>query len=116
MLKNYFITALRNFRREKISSSVSIAGLAIGMACCMLIIVYIKDELSYDKYNANIKNIYRINWSRNNDGELSTDATRPVPLGPAISAQVPAIEHMARIYSRSGEMRSDSNLSVGKRF
>ncbi|HYV55424.1 MAG TPA: ABC transporter permease, partial [Chitinophagaceae bacterium] len=60
MIKNYFKTALRNLLRNKIYSFINVAGLSIGLACAMLIILYVKDEVSYDRFHANGKNIYRV--------------------------------------------------------
>jgi putative ABC transport system permease protein len=61
MLKNYFKTAFRNLLRNKFYSLINIVGLAIGLATCFLIILYVLDELSYDKYNVNASRIYRVN-------------------------------------------------------
>ena len=61
MFKNYFIIALRNLRKQKGYSIINIFGLAIGLATCLLITLYVTDELSYDRYVANANRIYRIN-------------------------------------------------------
>ena len=53
MIKNYFKTAFRNLVKNKFYSSINIIGLAAGLATCMLILLYVLDELSYDKYNKN---------------------------------------------------------------
>src|SRR3954470_13077824 len=60
MFKNYFTVALRNLLRNKIYAFINIAGLSIGLACAMLIILYVKDEVSYDRFHANVNQIYRI--------------------------------------------------------
>ena len=60
MFKNYFIIALRNLSRNKIYAFINIAGLSIGLACSMLIILYVKDEVSYDRFHAGVSQIYRI--------------------------------------------------------
>jgi putative ABC transport system permease protein len=61
MLKNYFKITLRNIKRNKAFSFINIAGLAIGMACCILIVNYILFESSYDRFHKNAYNIYRVN-------------------------------------------------------
>jgi len=61
MLRNYFKIAIRNIKRHKGYSFINIAGLAIGMACCILILMYVTDELSYDKFHEKSNRIYRIN-------------------------------------------------------
>ena len=60
MFNNYFKIALRNLQRNKIYSFINIAGLSIGLACAMLILLYVKDEVSYDRFHKNVNNIYRI--------------------------------------------------------
>ena len=60
MFKNYFKIALRNLARNKIYSFINIAGLSIGLACAMLIILYVKDEVSLRRFHKNVNNIYRI--------------------------------------------------------
>ncbi|WP_134091598.1 ABC transporter permease [Olivibacter sp. XZL3] len=60
MLKNYFTIAWRNLWRNKGYATINIAGLSIGMACCLLITLYILDELSYDQYHVNKNRIYRV--------------------------------------------------------
>ena len=60
MFKNYLTIALRNLSRNKVYSFINIAGLSIGLACAMLIILYVKDEVSYDRFHKNVSNIYRI--------------------------------------------------------
>ena len=60
MLQNYLKIALRNLFHNKVFSFINIAGLSIGLACCMLIVLYTKDEVSYDRFHKNVNNIYRI--------------------------------------------------------
>ncbi|MBE0664295.1 MAG: ABC transporter permease, partial [Candidatus Aminicenantes bacterium] len=60
MLKNYFKSAFRNLVKNKSYAFISIFGLAIGMAVCILLLLYVKHELSYDRFNKNAANIYRL--------------------------------------------------------
>ncbi len=60
MLKNYFKITLRNISRNKLYSGLNIVGLAIGLACCILILLYVHDELSYDRFHDNADSIYRV--------------------------------------------------------
>ena len=60
MIRNYFLIALRNFRNNKLFSFINIFGLAVGLTCCLLIALYIRHELSYDKYHVNINNLYQL--------------------------------------------------------
>ncbi len=60
MYNNYFLTAFRNLKKYKGFSIINISGLAIGMACCILIAFFVFDELSFDKFNAKSERIYRV--------------------------------------------------------
>ncbi|MCJ7581336.1 MAG: ABC transporter permease [Candidatus Aminicenantes bacterium] len=95
MFKNYLKTAFRNTTRHKGYSFINLAGLAIGMACTLLILLWVKDELSYDKFHENRDNIYRIMSYGTKYMIEGTDGT-PAPLGPAIKDEVPGIENYAR--------------------
>ncbi len=60
MFKNYFVTTLRNFRRNKMNTFINVAGLALSMACCIAIYVFVEDEYTYDSYHSQADHIYRI--------------------------------------------------------
>jgi len=60
MFKNYLLVALRNMRRFKGYSFINIFGLAIGLCCAILILLWVQDKLSYDKFHKNAKNLYRV--------------------------------------------------------
>ena len=60
MIKNYLTVAIRNIARNKTFSAINILGLAIGMACCILILLYVQDELSYDQHHEHAHRIYRL--------------------------------------------------------
>ncbi|MFX9552076.1 ABC transporter permease, partial [Acinetobacter baumannii] len=84
MIKNYLRSAIRNITRHKFISFINIFGLTIGLTCCILILLYIVNELSYDRFNTNAKNIYRVTRSFNTaDGvvTLHLGAVAP-PFGP----------------------------------
>ena len=95
MLKNYLKIALRNIRRHKGYSFINIAGLAIGMACCILILLWVQDELSYDRFHENGKDIYRIMSYGTRYMIEGIDGT-PAPLAPAVKEEVPGIVNYAR--------------------
>jgi len=111
MFKNYFKTAFRNLWKEKVSTVINLAGLATGMACCMLIVVYIKDELDFNTFNTNLPNIYNLNWITKNAGQTTVEATTPIVLSPVISPKIAGIQYAARMYQRSGEMQATSNVN-----
>lgn len=60
MISNYLKTAVRSFKNNKGVSAINIIGLSAGIAACILIMIYVMDELNYDRYNVNAKRIYRI--------------------------------------------------------
>src|SRR4051812_8139539 len=103
MLLSYFKIALRNLWRHKVYSSINVLGLAIGMACCTLILLYVNDELSYDRYHADADRIYRVVKDFvNDDGTRLPDATTPPALAPAIQREIPEIAHTVRIFPSWG--------------
>ena len=85
MFANYLKLAFRNLWRRKFFSAINILGLAIGLACCLLIYFYITDELSYDKFHEAHDSIYRVNWDfkwNNNEG---IGSGTPPPLAKKLS-------------------------------
>jgi putative ABC transport system permease protein len=103
MFRNYLKIALRNLRRFRAYSLINITGLVIGMACFLLIFLYVQDELSYDRYHKNSKQIYRITTEVNIAGKSMNIATTPAPLGPTLINEFPEILNAVRFLSlRSG--------------
>ncbi|GAA3992075.1 ABC transporter permease [Mucilaginibacter dorajii] len=101
MIRNYLRSALRNITRHKFISFINIFGLTIGLTCCLLIVVYVVNELSYDKFNANADDIYRVTRSFNTaDGidNLHLGAVAP-PFGPLLKNEFPDIKKVTRILS-----------------
>lgn len=104
MIKNYLTVAFRNVLKNKMFSLINIMGLAIGMACSILILLWVMNELSYDKFHEKKDNIYRVLFERiNDDGSLSMRRNLPFLLGDAIKAEIPEIKEIAR-YSRGNRV------------
>ncbi|ASU33981.1 ABC transporter permease [Mucilaginibacter xinganensis] len=97
MFKNNFKIAFRNLWRNKSFSAINIFGLAIGLAVCLLITLFVVDELSYDKYNLNADRIYRVNADFKVNGSLFYDRTSPAPMAAIMVKEYPNIERAARI-------------------
>ena len=95
MFKNYLKTTFRNATRHRGYSFINLAGLAIGMACTLLILLWVKDELSYDRFHENGKDIYRIMSYGTKYMTEGFDGT-PAPLAPVIKEEVPGIQNYAR--------------------
>lgn len=99
MIKNYLKIAWRNLSRYKFISFINIFGLTVGLACCLLITTYILNELSYDRYNQNADNIYRVTRDFNNDNgvvSLRLSAISP-PFGYYLPNDFPEIQKMTRL-------------------
>jgi putative ABC transport system permease protein len=109
MFKNYFIVALRNLLRNKIYAFINIAGLSIGLACAMLIILYVKDEVSYDRFHANVSNIYRITTQGidKNGGKGRKDPNTGYLQGPRFAQNIPEIKSFVRVQS------GNENIKLG---
>ena len=80
MYKNYLKVALRNLWRNRTFSFINITGLAAGLAVCLLIALYVFDELNYDKYNKNADRIYRLDADISFNGTSFIASTSPRPL------------------------------------
>ncbi|HYK47547.1 MAG TPA: ABC transporter permease [Parafilimonas sp.] len=99
MLKNYFTIAIRNLWKNKVLSFINIFGLAAGMACSLLIFLFVTDELSYDRFNKDADRVYRVVKDFvNDDGSKLPDATTPPAIAPAIQKEIPGIEHVTRVF------------------
>ena len=100
MLKSYIITAIRNIKRQKLSSIINIFGLALGIASFLLIFLYIKSELQYDKHWKDSDKIYRISESVDYGKRAADYALSPFPLAPSLQDYFPEVNLATRI-SRS---------------
>src|ERR1017187_434035 len=99
MIKNYFKIAWRNLVKYKFISFINLFGLTVGLTCCLLITTYILNELSYDRYNKNAKNIYRVTRTFNNEeGVVSLYlSTVSPPFGYYFPTEFPEIQKMTRL-------------------
>ncbi|MBN1224254.1 MAG: ABC transporter permease, partial [Candidatus Aminicenantes bacterium] len=96
MIKNYLKVIMRNIRKHKGYSFINITGLAIGMACCLLISIWVLDELSYDRFHENADKIYRVEENQYYaQGEYHVTVT-PYPIAPALVEEIPGIKDSTR--------------------
>jgi putative ABC transport system permease protein len=112
MLRNYFKTALRNLWKNKGFSGINIAGLAIGLATCLLMIIYVVDELSYDRYNKKADRIYRLDCDLKFGDNRFILATAPAPAGPAMLRDYPEIEQQVRFHGSGGLLVRKGNQNI----
>lgn len=97
MFKNYFIVAFRNFKNNKLFSFINIFGLAVGLTCCILITLYIRHELSYDKYHVNIDRLYQLGTIWNNEDGEHYSTTNSSPIAPALKNVFPEVKQFTRM-------------------
>jgi putative ABC transport system permease protein len=96
MLKNYFRIAFRNLLKHKGYTFINIGGLAIGMACCILILLYVRDELSYDRHHEKADRIYRVAADLKFGGYHHRQVVTPAPLAGALVRDYPEVAAAAR--------------------
>jgi putative ABC transport system permease protein len=98
MLKNYLKISVRNLLKNKLFSSINIAGLAIGMACSILILLWVQDELSYDKFFKDSGSIFRVNWDYKWNGNEGIGPGTPPPLAAKLINEIPEVTAATRIF------------------
>lgn len=99
MFKNYLKVAMRNVMRHKVYSLINILGLAIGMALCLLILLYVQDELSYDSFHAKADRIFRVARIEDHNGDLTTYMRIGMATSEFLKTDFPdAIEATVRIF------------------
>lgn len=101
MIKNYFKIAFRNLWKNKGITALQLLGLSAGLAVCILILMTIKYENSFDKYNSKGDRIYRIVSDHNQGGNVSNSVTTPYPLAAAMKAEFPELEKVSAIHHTS---------------
>lgn len=112
MIRNYIKIAFRNLLKHKSFSFINIIGVAIGLACFLLLTIYVKDELSYDKHNVNADRIYRLSrtfLSKDGTESLRLGHAAP-PFGPLIKQDFPQIEEVVRLLETDAIVRYQEHL------
>ena len=112
MFKNYLKTAFRNLIKSKGFSAINIIGLAAGLASCLLIILYVTNELSYDHYNKNMGEIYRIDSDLKFGGHNFILASTPDPLGAALKNELPQVKQYVRLRDHGGLLVKKGNQNI----
>jgi putative ABC transport system permease protein len=98
MLTTYWLTAIRYLRKHKLYAFINIAGLGIGLAACLLIMVYIRHELRYDNFHINADRIVRATMEYQTSGTVNEAAYTGTKLGPQSKRSFPAVESYVRTY------------------
>jgi predicted permease len=97
MIKNFFLIAFRNISRYKAFTFINVTGLAIGLTASLLILLWVQDELSFDRYNLNGDSIYRVEEDQFYSGERYHVTVTPHPSGPVWKEKIPEISEQTRI-------------------
>jgi ABC-type antimicrobial peptide transport system permease subunit len=97
MIKNFFRIAFRNILKHKAFTFINVTGLAIGLAASLLLLLWVQDEFSYEKFNLNAKNLYRVEEDQFYSGERYHVTVTPYPSGPVWKEKIPEIKEQTRI-------------------
>ncbi len=97
LLVNYLKIGLRKVKRQKVYSFINIAGLAVGLACCAVIILYVTNELTYDNFHTDVNRIYRVATHRISQVGEHRFVTTPSPLAPELKVSYPQVEEAIRV-------------------
>ncbi len=116
MIKNYFKIAIRNLLGNKMLSFINILGLAIGIACCLLIALYVHHEMSYDKFHTKGDRIVRVTMEYAFDGEPSKVAVTGNKVFPAFRRDFPEVENGVRIYNTPAIVKYGDKVFDEKAF
>ena len=104
MFRNYIKISLRNIQRHKGYFSINIIGLAIGIAGCLLISLWVLDELSYDRFHTHADHLYRVEADQDYSGQKMHIFSSPLQLGPALEEQIPEVRYATR-FTRFGGLQ-----------
>lgn len=112
MLRNYFTIALRNLKKHRFYTMINVLGLAIGIASCLIIVLYINNELSYDRHHQDADRIYRVNCEIKFGENHLRLAVAPAPLADALRHDYAEVEHSARLWGQGSILvkRTDQNI------
>jgi len=110
MFKNYLLLTWRNLLKSKIYSIIHIAGLSIGLACAMLMLLYVKDEVSFDQFHSNVNNIYRVVTKTKQGDKEYKDGNTGYLQGPGFTQNIPGIKNFVRIQSGTEDVKLDNEM------
>lgn len=99
MIRNYFLIATRYLLRNKGYTAINLVGLAIGISCCILIMLFVRSEFSYDRFHTKSDRLYRAWLQEIYEGQTFTNTQTPIPLGPSLKANIPEIINYCRVNS-----------------
>src|SRR4030095_9753797 len=111
MIKSYFLVAWRNLWRNKIFSFIKIAGLSIGLMVCMLILLYTKDEISFDQFHQNKAQLYRLTqtWKMGKEPAQKLGITNAI-MGETFAKEVPEVQQFVRMAGRTVTIKKENDV------
>jgi len=117
MLRNYFKTAWRNIKKNKLFSAINILGLSIGIALCFIIMLYVQDELGYDRFNKNAENIARIVFDAKLNGGKIFETSVMAPVAQTMKNDYPEVRDATRLVPFGGtKIQVNDKLFKDDRF
>lgn len=117
MIKNYISLALRNLRKSLKYTTINLVGMSVGMACCFLIMAYLRYERNFDTFFPKLDRLYRVAYHAEFTGEPLDLNRCPAPMGPAMPDFFPQVESVARLFPRSLSVRdpqSDQQFEIAQ--
>ncbi len=119
MLKHNLKIAFRNFKKDKSTFLINLIGLSTGLACAIMIFMWVNDEVSVDKFHKNDNQLFRVFSNYDENGQISTEKVLPVPLAKALEDELPEVKHGAcstKPFSTNGLTSNDIYLSAKGRY
>jgi putative ABC transport system permease protein len=116
VFRNYLTTALRNLRKQKLFTLLNLAGLALGLTCCLLIALYVQHELSYDTFHEKADRIARVTMEIGMEGTVNKVAYTGTKVAAAFSADFPEVEKAVKVINNAAVVRAGDQLFEEKDF
>ena len=106
MVRNYLLVAWRNLWKQRTYTFINLSGMAVGMACCFLLLLYVYHERHYDEFHPNGDRLYRVSYHADFSGSAFELPRIPAPIAPMMGPYFPQVEQVARLYPRSISLRA----------
>ena len=109
MLYNYFKVTMRNIWRSKVNSVINILGLSVGIACAILIVLFVKDEVTFDQFHSKIDRLFRVTTSISRDGDGNMEGMTPFVFGLTVKDEIQDVESAIILTSYNDMVENGSN-------
>jgi len=109
MIKNYFKVAIRYLLRHKGYTAINILGLAVGITCCILIMLFVRSEFSYDRFHTKADRIYRVSQHEKYEGQDFVNTVTPLSMGPVMQHTYPEMESICRVFAFNRLVKVEEN-------